>query len=100
MALALAAPHKEDVAGVWTYRVAELDRLGVPIRLRAAVTVEAVRAYAPDLIFVATGARPRRLLFTLDVAVPVLPAWHILLNPEAVASGAAVTIIGGGIGRN
>jgi 2,4-dienoyl-CoA reductase-like NADH-dependent reductase (Old Yellow Enzyme family)/NADPH-dependent 2,4-dienoyl-CoA reductase/sulfur reductase-like enzyme len=97
MGLALAAPYKEDVAAVWTYRVVELDRLGVPIRLRASVTAEAVRAYAPDLIFVATGARPRPLPFTLDVHVPILQAWHVLLNPDAIAPGAAVTIVGGGM---
>src|SRR5581483_6390211 len=51
MALALAAPHKEDVAGIWTYREAELARLRVPIRLNARVTADAVREYAPDLVF-------------------------------------------------
>jgi len=97
MALALAAPFKEDVAGVWTYREAELARLGVPIRLRARVDADAIRAYAPDLIFVATGARPRALPFPLEVAVPVLQAWHVLLNPGAILPGATVTIVGGGM---
>jgi 2,4-dienoyl-CoA reductase-like NADH-dependent reductase (Old Yellow Enzyme family)/thioredoxin reductase len=97
MALALAAPHKEDVAAIWTYREAELARLGVPIRLRAAVTADAIRTHAPDLVFVATGARPRALPFALDVQVPVLQAWHVLLNPDAIARGAPVTIIGGGM---
>ena len=97
MTLALAAPHKEDVAGVWTYREAELARLGVPIRLRASVTADAIRTYAPDLIFVATGARPRALPFALDVHVPVLQSWDVLLNPGAIAPGATVTIIGGGM---
>ena len=97
MALALAAPYKEDVAGVWTYREAQLARLGVPIRLRAHVTVDTIHAYAPDLIFVATGARPRALPFQLDVGVPVLQAWHVLLDPGVILPGASVTIIGGGM---
>ena len=97
MALALAAPHKEDVAGVWNYRETELARLGVPVRLRAQVTTEAIRSYAPDVIFVATGARPRALSVPLDVAVPVLQSWDVLLNPGIIAPGAAVTIIGGGM---
>jgi 2,4-dienoyl-CoA reductase-like NADH-dependent reductase (Old Yellow Enzyme family)/NADPH-dependent 2,4-dienoyl-CoA reductase/sulfur reductase-like enzyme len=97
MPLALAAPHKEDVAGVWTYRAAELDRLGVTIRVRCLVTVDAIRAYAPDLIFVATGARPRDLPLVLDLPIPVMQAWHILLNPDAIAPAARVTILGGGM---
>ena len=97
MALALAAPHKEDVAGIWTYRETELARLGVPIRLHAQVTLEAIRSWAPDVIFVATGARPRALPVPFDVAVPVLQAWDVLLNPGIIAPGAAVTIIGGGM---
>ena len=32
MPLALAAPDKDDVSGVWTYRVEALEQLGVPIR--------------------------------------------------------------------
>jgi 2,4-dienoyl-CoA reductase-like NADH-dependent reductase (Old Yellow Enzyme family)/thioredoxin reductase len=97
MGLALAAPYKEDVAGVWTYRAAELERLGVPIRLCCPTTPDTIRAYAPDLVFVATGARPREFALKLDLAIPVLQAWHVLLNPAAIAAGAAVTIIGGGM---
>jgi 2,4-dienoyl-CoA reductase-like NADH-dependent reductase (Old Yellow Enzyme family)/thioredoxin reductase len=97
MALALAAPHKEDVSAIWTYREASLIRLGVPIRLHALVTAGAIRAHAPDVVFVATGARPRALTFALDVHVPVLQSWHVLLNPGVIAPGAAVTIIGGGM---
>ena len=97
MALALAAPHKDDVAGVWTYRETELARLGVPVRLHAQVTLDAIRSYAPDVIFVATGARPRAVPVPLDVAVPVLQSWDVLLNPGIIAPGAAVTIVGGGM---
>jgi dimethylglycine catabolism A len=97
MALALAAPNKGDVSGVWTYREAALGRLGVPIRLHASVSADAIRTHAPDVVFVATGARPRALPFALDVDVPVLQAWHVLLNPGTIAPGASVTIIGGGM---
>jgi 2,4-dienoyl-CoA reductase-like NADH-dependent reductase (Old Yellow Enzyme family)/thioredoxin reductase len=97
MALALGAPNKEEVAAVWTYREAALARLGVPIRLHTPATADAIRAYGPDLVFVATGARPRALPFVLDVDVPVLQSWHVLLNPGVVTPGATVTIIGGGM---
>ena len=40
MDLALAAPDKEDVSGVWTYRVAALAQLNVPIRTGVEPTVD------------------------------------------------------------
>ena len=49
------------------------------------------------MVFVATGARPRHLPATLEVGVPVVQAWDVLLDPQAIGSAAAVTIIGGGI---
>jgi pyruvate/2-oxoglutarate dehydrogenase complex dihydrolipoamide dehydrogenase (E3) component len=97
MPLALAAPDKMDVAGVWTYRIVELHRLGVPIHFGQVITVEQIRRYQPDMVFVATGARPREFPMALDVRVPVRQAWDVLLDPQAIARGAAVTIIGGGI---
>ena len=95
--LALAAPDKEDVEGVWTYRVEEVGRLGVAIKLGVEVTVEALRAAAPDLVIVATGSRPRALPTPLDVVAPVLQAWDVLLDPSLVRPGAQVTLIGGGM---
>ncbi len=95
--LALAAPDKEDVAGVWTYRVEEIKRAGVPIRLGAQITAEALRRYAPDLVVVATGSRPRDLPMRLEVNVPVLQSWQVLRDADAIKPGAKVTIIGGGM---
>ena len=61
MDLALAAPDKEDVAGVWTYRVAALKQLNVPIQTGVEPTVERIRAFDPDLIVIATGGVPRQI---------------------------------------
>ena len=97
MPIAVAAPDKEDVAGVWTYRVDELNRLNVPIRLGMQVTADALRRFAPDLVIVATGARPRPAPMPLDVRVPVLQAWDVLAHPDAIRPGAKVTLIGGGM---
>jgi len=97
MPLAVAAPDKAEVSAVWTYRADALNRLGVTIRLAAAVTAETIRAFAPDVVVVATGARSRSLPATLAVGVPVVQAWDVLLHPEAIGSAATVTIIGGGI---
>jgi 2,4-dienoyl-CoA reductase-like NADH-dependent reductase (Old Yellow Enzyme family)/NADPH-dependent 2,4-dienoyl-CoA reductase/sulfur reductase-like enzyme len=97
MPLAVAAPDKSEVSGVWTYRVDALNRLGVAIRLAAAVTADTIRAFSPHVVFVATGARPRPLPAALAVGVPIVQAWDVLLQPQAIGSAAEVTIIGGGI---
>ncbi len=96
MPLAVAAPHKEDVAGIWTYREAELERLGVPVRLNMRVTIDSIREYDPDVIVVATGARPKPLPL-VDVAVPIIQAWDALRTPDRIPRDATVTIIGGGM---
>jgi NADPH-dependent 2,4-dienoyl-CoA reductase/sulfur reductase-like enzyme len=97
MPLAVAAPDKEDVAGVWTYRVEEIERLKVPLKLGVKITAEALRKFAPDLVVVAIGSRPRPFPVALDVGAPVLQAWDVLLDDTAIKPGAKVTLIGGGM---
>jgi 2,4-dienoyl-CoA reductase-like NADH-dependent reductase (Old Yellow Enzyme family)/thioredoxin reductase len=95
--LALAAPDKEDVVGVWTYRVDELERLGVPVRLGVQITAEALSHFEPDIVIVATGSRPRGLPIPLDVRVPVLQSWDIIASASSLGPGKKVTIVGGGM---
>lgn len=97
MPLALAAPDKEDVAGVWTYRVAALEQLGVPIRTRKTATVASLEAFAPDLVVVATGSAPRPPPFPVRSNIPVIQAWDALRQPELIPEGANVTVVGGGM---
>jgi 2,4-dienoyl-CoA reductase-like NADH-dependent reductase (Old Yellow Enzyme family)/NADPH-dependent 2,4-dienoyl-CoA reductase/sulfur reductase-like enzyme len=95
--LALAAPDKADVAAVWTYRISEIERLNVTVRLGVKITAGAVRNMAPDLVVIATGSRPRTLPILLNAGVPVLQAWDVLLDAQALTPGARVTMIGGGM---
>lgn len=97
MPLALAAPDKADVAGVWTYRWRQVESLRVPVRTGVSATAESIREFQPDLVVVATGAKPRPLPFPVQSRVPVLQAWDVLLKPERVPRGARITIIGGGM---
>ena len=97
MDLALAAPDKDDVSGVWTYRAEALAQLDVPIRTGVAPTVERIRAYRPDLIVIATGSTPREAPFPTDTQVPMLQAWDVLRKPELIPKGASVTVVGGGM---
>lgn len=95
--LAVAAPDKEDVAGIWTYRIEEIERLKVSIKLGVKVTADALRKFAPDLVIVATGSRPRGLSLQPSIRVPVLQAWDVLLDASRIKPSAKVTMIGGGM---
>jgi 2,4-dienoyl-CoA reductase-like NADH-dependent reductase (Old Yellow Enzyme family)/thioredoxin reductase len=97
MPLALAAPDKADVAGVWSYRWQQVESLGVPVRTSVNASAESIRDFEPDLVVVATGAKPRPLPFPVKTRVPVLQAWDALLDQERVPRGARVTILGGGM---
>jgi 2,4-dienoyl-CoA reductase-like NADH-dependent reductase (Old Yellow Enzyme family)/thioredoxin reductase len=93
--LAIASPDKEDVAGVWTYRVRALTELGVAVRTGMSADADSIRAFAPDFVIVATGARPRPL--AIDLPIPVLQAWDVIGDPTLLPIGATVTIVGGGM---
>ncbi|MFL9899977.1 NAD(P)/FAD-dependent oxidoreductase [Paraburkholderia fungorum] len=98
--LAVAAPDKADVWGAWTYRWREIEALGVRVVTRKEATLEAIRAFAPDFVVVATGAAQRPAPFDLSAlssTVRVLHAWEALSEASAVAAGASVTVIGGGM---
>jgi 2,4-dienoyl-CoA reductase-like NADH-dependent reductase (Old Yellow Enzyme family)/NADPH-dependent 2,4-dienoyl-CoA reductase/sulfur reductase-like enzyme len=97
MPLALAAPDKADVAGVWSYRWDQVQALGIPVRLKVDATAESIRGFRPDLVVIATGAKRRPLPFPVKAGVPVLHAWDALLDQERVPRGARIAIIGGGM---
>ena len=97
MPLALAAPDKGDVADVWTYRWRQIESLKVPVRTGVNANARSIRDFRPDLVVIATGAKPRPLPFPMRTRVPLLQAWDALLEQERVPRGARVTIIGGGM---
>ena len=95
--LALAAPDKEDVSGVWTYRVASLDQLDVPIRTGVEPTLDRIRAYAPDLIVIATGATPRDRALSGQHQRPAAAGLGRAAPAGADPRGFDITVVGGGM---
>ena len=76
------------------------SRSNVPVRTGVAVTAEAIRAFAPDFVIVATGAHPRPCPFDtsrLELRSPSCMHGTSSSRPERVAAGSAATIIGGGM---
>lgn len=57
---AATAPHRGELLGMVTSLEADCVRAGVEIRTGTDVDADFVRAHRPDVVIVATGARPRR----------------------------------------
>lgn len=98
--LALAAPDKMELLPLWSRRLDTLESLGVRLRLSKPATAEAIAAYRPDHVILATGSRQRE--FRLpdekgELTVLTLGAWDVLAAPEKIPAGSSVTIVGGGM---
>ena len=98
--LAVMAPDKEEVWPAWTGRWQELTELGVPVKYGVHADAAAIRAFAPDLVIVATGSKPRPFLDVLaglDPNVLRLQGRSAIADAQSVPEEAVVTIIGGGM---
>ncbi len=95
--LALSAPDKEDVKGVWEYREASVAARYVSVKTGFAVNQEKIFNFNPDFIFLATGSSPKTLPNAKNWDVNVFEAWSVLRNPDLIPNGSRVTIIGGGL---
>lgn len=77
-------PRRKEMIGIVDWRLAELERLGVPIRYNTYASAEDVLALSPDLVVVATGgiAQSPELEAGDDL---VVSSWDILagaVKPE------------------
>ena len=78
--LAARAHWRSDMTGIVDWRVSELERLGVEIRLNSWAESEDVTALEPDLVIVASGGTPN---------TDWLPGHEHLTSPWDILSGAA-----------
>jgi 2,4-dienoyl-CoA reductase-like NADH-dependent reductase (Old Yellow Enzyme family)/thioredoxin reductase len=88
--LAERLPGREEFGGAITNLAREAARAGVSVRLRATVDLAAVRAQSPDLVVVATGARPYRPPLELMDAPWIADAWDVIRQPEIAPAGKIV----------
>ncbi len=89
--LAAEAGWRKDIAGIIDWRVAELERLEVDLRLNAYAEAADVVAEKPDLVIVATGGIPN--LSWLPGHDHVTSSWDILNG--TVAPGNDVLVVDG-----
>lgn len=92
--LASKPPHKEDHLLLLRYLLGQLDRLRVEIKCGMKVTAAAVARARPDVVLVATGARPVVPPIPGVDSAGVLTAWDVLGGVEV---GKRVLVAGGGL---
>jgi 2,4-dienoyl-CoA reductase-like NADH-dependent reductase (Old Yellow Enzyme family) len=93
--MAVRASWRKDLIGVVDWRQAELDRLGVEIRLNAFAESADIIGEAPDVVVVATGGTPD--LDWLDGAEHCTSVWDALTGNARLA---AEIIVYDGTGRH
>ncbi len=77
LALAVRNPRRRDLIGIVDWRVAELARLGVDLRLSTTAEAVDVLALEPDVVIVATGGMPL-LPHPLVPSRRVVSGWDVL----------------------
>jgi 2,4-dienoyl-CoA reductase-like NADH-dependent reductase (Old Yellow Enzyme family)/thioredoxin reductase len=88
--LAERLPGREEFGGAITNLAREVTRAGVAVRLRAPVDLASVQAEAPDLVVVATGARPYRPPLDVMDSPWIADAWEVIRRPESAPPGKIV----------
>jgi 2,4-dienoyl-CoA reductase-like NADH-dependent reductase (Old Yellow Enzyme family) len=93
--IAVRASWRRDLIAIVDWRVAELQRLGVDVRLNTYATAAEVRAERPDAVIVATGGLPDTEW--LDGAEHTTTVWQVLSNPSEAKDD---VLIYDGVGRH
>ncbi len=89
--LAQLLPGREEFGGAASNLEREATRAGVEILTNHAATVELIRDVHPDVVVVATGARPYRPVIEVLGEPHVLDSWQVLRG-EQVAPGHVVVV--------
>jgi 2,4-dienoyl-CoA reductase-like NADH-dependent reductase (Old Yellow Enzyme family) len=90
--LAQMLPGRAEFGGLVTNLEREMELAGVQIHRSARVDRAAVLAAAPDVVLIATGAKPYRPEFPQEGALQVLDAWQVLRG-QGTAIGESVLIV-------
>ncbi|MGE5583936.1 MAG: FAD-dependent oxidoreductase [Bacillota bacterium] len=93
--LAATPPQKGEIATFRDFLMREIGRLKVNVQVNREATLDAIRTEKPDVVVVATGARPARVNVPGADRPNVVMSWDVLTGKATV--GRKVAIIGGGL---
>jgi NADPH-dependent 2,4-dienoyl-CoA reductase/sulfur reductase-like enzyme len=91
--LAAAGSCKHEFMDAADYRIGQINRLGMRVELCRALTPEIIKKERPDVVVIATGAKPKRLPMESNT-LRLTSAWEVLGGTVQV--GDKVLVIGGG----
>src|SRR4030042_4033393 len=92
--LAATPPYKQDHRGFLDYLCGQLEKLGVERKLGKRVTATMVAEHKPEVVIVATGAKPLTPRIPGVEQKGVITAWDVLQGHKV---GHRVLVIGGGM---
>lgn len=92
--LACKPPHKEGHGLLLEYFLNQLHRLKVEVKCGLRMTAAVVESFAPDVVVVATGARPIVPPISGIDRVGAVTAWDVLRGGKV---GRRVLVVGGGL---
>jgi 2,4-dienoyl-CoA reductase-like NADH-dependent reductase (Old Yellow Enzyme family)/thioredoxin reductase len=86
-------PHKEEIRSLTDYLIRQVEKSGIELQMEKLVTEDLIREIAPEVVIIATGAKPAELPIP-TTAARVVNAWDVLRRRNDV--GKNVVVIGGG----
>ena len=96
--LASIPPSKQEIANWVIYLEEQLRRLNVSVITECEADAETIKKYNPDVVVVATGAKPLRpCADTVSDELSVM-AWDLISNETAILGGNVLVVGGGSVG--
>lgn len=85
-----AAPSTQELQAMIRWRLNELDILGVDIQVNTPVTTDLITELEPDVVILATGAKPLKEPVPGDASVAIIDAYRFIQNPVSTVRKAIV----------
>ncbi|MEG0779278.1 MAG: NAD(P)/FAD-dependent oxidoreductase [Oscillospiraceae bacterium] len=96
LALACIPPTKQDIAKWMVYLRGQMNKLGVKVEFEKEATVEAVKAFAPEAVIIATGAKAAVPPIPGTKDYPIVTSYEFLEGKLPIKGG-KICVLGGGI---
>ncbi len=96
--LAAVPPGKDKIKGYYEYLIRQMKKLKVKVQLKQEVTLAYVQKLKPDVVIVATGAKPWVPDIPGSQSRKTVKAWDILEGKKKIEASTVVVAGGGTVG--